>query len=382
MNSFYDFAKKFNIVFVILILLNCQISDGEEIKRTHRFIRSMAMSEACTALEGKESIAHNPAGLLVKNGKWSMSFPLIWLTFNDTLKQSLNGSIDIDFNDQEGLEELKGTRVFAELQLAMPFLYFPDSGVFWGVSTDNWIEFIFPIQSIIPMVHLELVNQNIVEYGFAFETFLTGLNFGANIKFVQRIGAIADISLLRAPNLTQEELYQEYSPDPPSPKIILDIGFLYRFDHPLNFRVGISALDIAGLDVGGEGSLHYGSIDYGSVGVVKQFNSVGFAATQELDNLDITYSADFHDFTFNYFPNTSIKRRIALGAEAAFGKNPDDSYLMILGVGLKELEYPSFGFSGKLGVLKISTVQWVENFGTENVKKPDKRYMFQISFDF
>lgn len=382
MDSFCDFAIKMGSILIVAVFLTCKPSVGEEIKRTHKFIRSLAMGDAYTAIDGKESIAYNPAGLLVKNGKWSMSFPLIWLTFNDTLKKSLNGSIDIDFNDQEGLEDLKGTRVFAELQLAMPFLYYPDSGVFFGVSTDNWVEFVFPLQSIIPMVHLELVNQNIVEFAYAFETFLSGLYFGANLKFVQRIGAIADISLLRAPNLTQEELYEEYSPDPPSPKIVLDIGFLYRFDHPLNIRIGVSALDIAGVDLGGEGAVHYGSIDYGSAGVVKQFNSMGVAATQEFDNLDVTYSLDFHDFMFKYFSNTSIQRRIALGAEAAFGRNPDDSYLLIVGVGLKELEFPSFGFSGKVGILKISTVQWIENFGTDKVKKLDKRYMFQISFDF
>ncbi len=382
-------SLKFFLVLVLVV--RAGIAFGGEIRRSHLFLRPMAMGDAFTAVaDSMETIAHNPAGLLQKDVEWSLAFPIFWLSFDDVVNQSMKGSLDIDFDDMSSLDELKGKRIYFELQLGFPFFYSPDSGVFWGISTDNWFEFVFPMQSVLPMVHLEAINQNMVEYAMAFEPFDLGVSVGVTLKAVQRTGVVADVGLLVIPNLiddedfekTRKNLEEAYFAEQPPLKVVVDVGALYRIDHPWKPRIGVSCLDVVSLDMDGENEVNYGGVEYGSAGSVKQINSIGGAMTQSIRELDLTYSADFHDFTFSYFSNNSIKRRIALGFEAGLGRYEDNSHLMALQVGLRELEYPSFGVSTKIGIFEMSMAQWTENFGTEKNEALDERYSLLLSFVF
>ena len=321
-------------------------------------------------------MAYNPAGILNKGAEWSLSAhpPLpvpLWFSYNELVKKAIDGSLELyDPDDPESLNEIPGTRAYLEIQIPISLVFIPDSGIYFGVSNNTRIEFVFPEQTIIPMVHLEAINDSVIEYAMAFELSDWGVYLGANIKGIHRIGIIADISLLRLLNLKQEELEAEYNSDPPPDWVpAADIGLLLRFDHPLQPRIGLSSLNLGG-------------IDFGSAGQVKQLNTIGGALTQNYKELRMTYSADFQDFTYNHFSNNSIKRRIALGFEAAFGINPDNSALVALQLGLRELRYPSFGVSAKLGIFQLHTVQWIENFGTEKNPNPDKRFMFQLLLAF
>lgn len=379
-------AKR-NLVFLVLFLtLTVAKVYGGDIRRAHKFLRPLAMGDAFTAVaDSLETVSYNPAGILQQDVEWSLGFPFIGIAFNDIVKRAINGSLDIDFADQSSLQELPGTRIYVELQPVVPFLpvlFLPNLGIYSGLSTNAWVEFVFPPQTIIPMVHLEAIGQAIFEYGMAFEILDMGLYVGANLKAIKRTGVIADISLLRLANLSLEELEDEYNPNPPPPKLVADVGLLYRFDHPWNPRLGIYSQDMASIDIGDDINIKSGGVDYGSAGEVKQFNAIGVAATQVIGVFDLTYSLDFHDFTFSYFPNNSLQRRIAIGFEAGIGREPDNSHLVAFRFGVRELKYPSFGYSIRFGVLDIGAAQWTENFGTEKNPVPDTRYMFAISFVF
>jgi len=344
-----------------------------DVRRTHRFIRPLAMGDTFTAVaDGYETAAYNPAGLIRDKTEWSTYVPFLWTAYNDLVRQGIEGSLDLfDSEDQSSYSNLPGKRIYLEEQFGLPvgpFLYFPESGIFYGQSAAIWLEFVFPKATVIPMVHLEMISQGVVEYAMAHELFMPGLSLGWNLKVIKRIGVIADISLLRISNLEASDLEEEYSPDPPGIKLTGDFGALYRIpDHPLNLRFGVSALDIGG-------------IDYGSAGNVKQFNSLGAAMTQEFSDVSLTYSADFQDYTFSYFNDNDIRRRFSLGFEAGGGQTDENWNAVSFQLGLRELLYPSVGFNVKVGIFEFSSAQWTENFGTAKNPILDKRYMFLISF--
>jgi hypothetical protein len=373
-------------VYVLLMILACQSIMAAEVRRTHRYIRSIAMGDAFTAVaDSEETIAHNPAGLLHKNVEWSVNLPFLGVGFNDIVKNWNNAETERDFSDTSTLEDLPGKRIYTETQISlMPSLYIPNKGIYTGFDADIWLEIIFPPQVIIPTVSIDAVVQGTYDYAMAFE--IWGLNIGANLKYVNRKGIVADLDLISISAYLEDEdiqgLIDEYAADQPEPKLVLDLGLLYRFDHPWNFRIGLSSLDMLGMDLGEDRDISYGGVDYGSAGEVEQLNSVGFAFTKEIDELFLTGSIDYHDYTYSYFPNNSLIRRVALGFEAAYGINADSSHIAAVQLGLRELKYPSFGLMFKIGVLEFNTVRWTENYGTEKTEILDTRYMFLISFAF
>lgn len=364
--------KKKSYLLIILFLFQLSLSSfGAEIRRTHRFIRSTAMGGAFTAVaDNLETIAYNPAGIALEETEWSLRIPHLWIAYNEFIKDVMNNSSDLyDPDNKDSLKDLPGTRAYVETQLGIPLLFMPDSGMMFGLSSNVWVEFVFPKQTVLPMVHLEAIKQDLVEFAMATEISDWGLYVGGNLKVMQRTGVIADISLLRIVNLEEDEIQDEYNTDPPPIRYAADLGILYRIDHHWNPRIGISALDIGG-------------IDHGSAGEVKQLNSIGVAATQDIRDLHLTYSLDFHDFTYSYFPYNTFTKRVAIGFEAAFGKYEDNTHLFALQLGLREFQYPSFGIKGNIGILEIGSLQWVENYGTEKNPQKDTRYMFLLAFNF
>ncbi len=371
-------------VCVILTVLTLNAAMAAEVKRTHRFIRTIAMGDAFTAVaDSEETISHNPAGLLQKNAEWSLNIPIFGVGFNEIVKDWNND--DRDWSDQGTLEDLPGQRVYFETQVGLisHSLFLPETGLYAGFDSDIWIEVIFPPQPTIPTVTVEAVAQGQYDFAMAFD--ILGLNVGANLKYIQRTGIVADLDLISISSYLADDdiqgLIDEYASDQPPPKLVLDLGLLYRFDHPWNFRIGLSSLDMISVGLGGESEITYGGIDYGSAGEVNQLDSIGFAFTKETGEIDFTGSLDYHDYTFSYFPNNSMTRRIALGFEAAYGKTTDSSHFAAVQLGLKELKYPSFGFMVRVGALKFNTVGWVENYGTEETEITDTRYMFLLSIE-
>ena len=369
---------------------------GAEIKRTHAFVRSIAMGDAFTAVaDSHETIGYNPAGLYQKEIEWSLAFPLAGLGFNDIVKEWNNSETERDFTDTETLKDLPGKRIWLEVQVPggltdnqipvfLPYLFIPDKGFYTGFDVDAWLEIAFPPQTIIPTVSLEAVGQAVYDLALAVD--LWGLTIGSNAKLIYRQGVVADLDLISIAAYLENEdfegLIDEYGGDQPDPKVVFDFGVLYRFDHPWNFRIGLSALDAVSANIGAEQELLYGGVDYGSAGEVVQLNSIGFALTKQVEEFDMTASLDYHDFTYSYFPDDSLNRRICIGFEAGYNRKPDNSHMASIQLGLKELKYPSFGFGLTLGALEFNTVRWIENFGTEETEILDTRYMFLISIVF
>lgn len=344
------------------------------------------MGDAFTAVaDGRESVAYNPAGLLSKGLDWSLTFPVFGLAYNDVVKQSMNGELDIDFSDPDSYSSLPGKRIYLELDtiplvnVAFPQLYIPDSGFYTGFTSNFWVDIAFPKPMILPVVHLELIAQGVFEFAKSFEMF--GLTAGYNVKVIQRTGVDADVSLLRG-SFDAQDIIDEYASEQPQPKLAFDFGLLYRFDHPWNWRVGLSSLDAASMDLGGDFEIETGGIDYGSAGEVKMINTIGLAFTKEVREFYFTGAADFQDYTFSFFSNNSYTRRLVLGFEAAYGKRSDDEYMTALQFGIRELRYLSFGLTVNIGVLEINTISWVENFGTEKNEQLDTRQMLMFSMTF
>ncbi len=376
-----------SILFFLFFFYQHSIISGADIRRIHMFPRCIAMGDACTATaDGKETIAYNPAGLLQKDVEWSLTVPIFGIAYNSIVKDMMSQTSDVDFGDQSSLDELPGKRIYIGLQT--PFLphhiFVPDRGYYLGFALNGWIELIFPPQTIIPTVDLNIVEQTALEYGRAFEAL--GLTFGYTIKLAGRIGAEASIDLLSVSTTLDDRdtdaLIEEYGEDEVQPRLVMDFGVMYRFDHALNPRIAFSSMDVFSIDLNGDKGVKYGGIDYGNAGEVTQLNTVGFAMTKEIRRFYLTGSIDFQDYTFSYFSNNSIKRRIALGFEGAYGKKADNSHVLAIQLGLKELQYPSVGLTTRLGIVEFSTIQWTENFGTEETEILDKRYMLAISFVF
>ncbi len=372
-------------LFVVLVILSSRI-DGSEIRRLHKYPRAIAMGDAFTAVaDGRESVAYNPAGLLSKGLDWSLTFPIFGLAYNDIIKQSMNGELDVDFNDPASYRSLEGKRVYLELDtiplvnLVFPQLYIPNSGIYVGVSSSFWVDIAIPKPMIIDVVHVELITQGVFEFAKSFE--IWGFTAGYNIKVIQRTGVDADVSLIRS-SFEEQDIIDEYASEQPQPKLAFDFGLLYRFDHPWNWRVGLSSLDTASIDLGGEFEIETGGIDHGSAGKVKMINTLGLAFTKEINEFYFTGAADFQDYTYNYFSNRSFNRRLVLGFEAAYGKRSDDEYMTALQFGIRELRYFSFGLTVNIGVLEIKTIRWVENFGTEENEQLDTRQMLTFSLTF
>jgi hypothetical protein len=374
------------ILLVVVLILMCKIGTSAEIRRTHSFARPIAMGDAFTAVaDSKATIGYNPAGLLQKNSDWSLTLPLLGVTYNEIVKNWNNTETKRDFGDTETLKDLPGKRVFVELQIPLMASYFdPNLGFYMGIDGDAWLEITFPPQTIIPTVGIDLVAQAVYDFAKAFEVW--GINLGVNAKFFYRRGIVADLDLLSIASYLENEDYNglidEYAADQPEPKLVFDFGLLYRFDHPWKPRIGISASDVLSVDLAGENEVTYGGINFGSAGEVRQLNSIGFAFTKDIDEFDLTGSIDFHDITYSYFPSESISRRIAIGFEAGYGRKTDNSHLVAIQLGLRELKYPSLGLGLTLGIIEFNTVSWIENFGTEQTEILDTRYMFLISFVF
>lgn len=374
------------IWLIVLTILFSKIAICADIRRTHSFVRPLAMGDAFTAVaDSKETIGYNPAGLLQKNRLWSLTVPVLGVAYNEVVKDWNNTETKRDFNDTETLKDLPGKRIFANAQTPLMVSYFdPHLGFFTGIDSDAWLEIIFPPQTIIPTVGIELVAQAVFDYAKAFN--IWGVTFGINTKVMYRRGIVADLDLLSIASYLENDdfdgLIDEYAADQPEPKLVFDVGMLYRFDHPWQPRIGVSALDIISMDLAGESEVRYGGIDYGSAGAVNQLNSLGFAFTKDINEFDLTGSFDFHDYTFSYFSDDSISRRLAIGFEAGYGRNSDSSHLVAIQLGLRELKYPSLGLSLKMGIIEFNTVRWIENFGTEETEILDTRYMFLISFVF
>ncbi len=377
-----EVKNSYILLVTILLIFSIQV-EGAEIRRLHKFPRAIAMGDAFIAVaDSKESVAYNPAGLLSKGMDWSLTFPVFGLAYNDVVKQSMNGELDIDFSDPASYSSLPGKRIYLELDtiplvnVILPQLYMPDLGIYTGFSSDFWVDIAFPKPMILPVVHLELIAQGVFEYAKSFEIY--GFNAGYNIKIIQRTGVDADVSLLRS-SFEAQDIIDEYASEQPQPKLSVDFGLLYRFDHPWNWRIGLSALDAASLDLGGDFEVKTGGIDYGSAGEVKMINSFGLAFTKDIREFYFTGAVDFQDYTFSYFSNESYKRRLVFGFEAAYGKRSDDEYMIALQCGIRELKYPSFGLAVNIGVLEINTIYWVENFGTEENEQLDTRQMLTFA---
>jgi len=382
--------SSFIFVLVLTALLPLSAVSGE-IRRTHQFLRPLAMGGAFTAVaDSMETIAYNPAGVLQKDVEWSMSIPIIGFTMNELMRDivldasgDIGDKLGIDFDDASTYDNVRGKRLFIEFRVpALPLVFLPDSGIYSGLSANFWFEFVVPKQSIIPTVHIELITQAVYEYAMAFEIFKSGWFAGGNLKLINRVGVVDDVGLLVLSNLDADDLLDKSGAGQPPLKLAFDLGLLYRFDHRWNPRIGISSLDVGSVDVSSELNAKYGGIDYGVAGEVKQLNSIGFAVTQQIDKIYLTYSADFHDYSFSYFPNNSIMRRIALGFEIAFYREPDNASIAALQIGIRELRYPSWGYSLAFGFLKFSAAQWIENYGTETNPVTDQRTIFLISLDF
>lgn len=354
-----------------------------EMRRIHKFVRPTAMGDAFTAVaDSKETIGYNPAGLLQEGIEWTLSIPVLGMAFDEEIKNQMKGESELDFGDLNTLSKLPGKRLYTDIRSPfLPMLYIPEKGIYTGFDANAWLEITFPPQTIIPTVGIEIIGQGVYEYAMAFELF--GFNVGANMKLIQRQGVVADVDLVTASvyleNNDYQKLIDEYADEQPEKKLVLDLGMLYRFDHPWNPRIGISSLDMISVDAGGEFEVTYGGVDYKDAGEVTQLNSIGFAFTRAYMNIDFTGSIDFHDYTFSYFSNDTYARRISIGFEAAYGRRPDNSHLVSAQLGLKELKYPSFGLMYTLGPLEFGTVQWVENYGTKDTEITDTRYMFLIS---
>ncbi|MBU2514471.1 hypothetical protein KJ966_24315 [bacterium] len=375
------------VISLYIALVFSDSASAVSIRRTHRFLRPLAMGGAFTAVaDSEETIAYNPAGLYQKNVEWSFDMSILGMAYNDNGNGMITG--EIDFGDQSSLADLPGERIYFELPVTLSnSLFIPDCGwcgVYGGASADAWVEIAFPPQTIIPTIDLEFVGQMVVEYAMAFEVF--GINVGFNLKGIQREGVVASVDLLSASSMIENDdwdgLVEEYAADQPGSKLVLDFGFLYRFNHPWNIRIGMSALDMLSMDLEGENTVTYGGIDWGSVGEVTQLNTLGIAFTINVNEFDLTGSMDYLDFTYSYIPSSSTARRIALGFEAGYSKRSDNTYLAAIQLGLREFKYPSIGLMLTLGAIKFGTIQWTENFGTADNELVDTRYMFLISLNF
>ena len=58
-------------------------------RRTRKFLRPLAMGDAFTAVaDSKETIAYNPAGLIIKDAEWSLSFKLLGMTMKSGMDEN------------------------------------------------------------------------------------------------------------------------------------------------------------------------------------------------------------------------------------------------------------------------------------------------------
>lgn len=382
------FLNVLGIVFFSFFILQ-GVLFAEDPNRSHQFVRSIAMGDAFTAVaDGRETIAYNPAGLLQKGVEWSLTFDILSLAYNEMVNDAMAGELEFNTSNTDYLEDLPGTRAYIEIDtglcyIALCHLYYPNSGVYFGASNNIKLELVFPEQTVIPIVEIEAVAQYIVEYGLAYNLFLPELYIGANFKVIHRYkGFNADISLLRAAALGAggiQDLESEYNPNPAPAKVVLDLGLIYRIDHPLNPRIGISVLDTAAYSTDG---LETGTIDYAGAGESKQLVTMGGAMTQQINEIYLTYSLDYQDLLFGYYSNDSLTRRIAIGFEAAFWKEKNNISPFALQMGLRELKYFSYGFTSTIGFFQFSLARWVENFGSEANPTLDQRYMFDLAFVF
>ncbi|MBT4526418.1 MAG: hypothetical protein HOC24_07700 [Deltaproteobacteria bacterium] len=358
-----------SILFLLFFTLTASISLADAIRRTHLFTRALAMGDAYTAVaDSEETISHNPAGLLQEKVEWSLSFPILWLAYDELIRQAMVGEVEFDFEDEGFLEDVPGTRAYLEAQLGFPFWYHPDSGNFIGIGGNWWLELVFPRQTIIPVVHIENVQQLTFEYGTAWELWDWDLYFGTTIKAMKRQGYIVDVSILEVVDMDLDQLDKTYGSEPPI-AYSADVGLLYRFEADWNPRIGLMIMDING-------------VKFDGVGKLRQFNAIGFAASHYYEDIHFTYSFDFHDFTYTYFSYKDTQRRLSCGVEAALGRHPDNTSIFSVQLGFKELRHLSYGISTRLGIVDTSLVVWKENYGTDDEEKIDKRYMFQIGFMF
>lgn len=377
---------------VHLLLVFCFIPSillAEDPNRSHRFVRSIAMGDAFTAVaDSRETIAYNPAGILQKGVDWTFTFDVLSLSYNELVRDAMSGELEFNTENTDYLDDLPGTRAYIELEMglcyvSLCYIHYPDSGVYFGASHNVKLELVFPEQTVIPILEMEAVAQYVVEYGLAYNIFTPGLFVGTNLKVVHRYRGIdADISLIRAAGMEGgdvEDLEEEYNPNPAPAKLVFDIGLIYRFDHPLAPRIALSVLDIAAYS---EDGLETGTIDYAGAGETTPLTTLGGAITHKLNDIFFTYSLDYQDLTFDYFSNNSLTRRVAFGFEAAFWRGKDNLSPFAIQMGLREMKYFSYGFTTTIGFFQFSLARWTENFGSENNPTLDKRYMFDLAFVF
>lgn len=358
-----------SLVFTLFFILTASISLADAVRRTHLFTRPLAMGDAFTAVaDSEETISHNPAGLLQKNVEWTLSFPILWLAYDELVRQYMVGEEELEFETAQDIEDSLGTRAYIEAQIGFPFWFHPDSGNFVGLSANWWVELLFPTQTVIPLIYIENVKQFTFEYGTAWELWDWDLYVGTTAKAYKRMGYVTYISYFEASDLDLDELEKKYGSEPPI-AYSGDIGFLYRFEADWNPRIGLTFMDIGG-------------VKFEGVGKLRQFNALGFAASHYYGDVHFTYSFDFHDFTYTYFPYESTKRRLSCGFEAALGRHADNTSTFSIQLGFKELSHLSYGFATRLGIIDTSLVIWQENYGTDDDEKIDKRYMFQMGLMF
>lgn len=362
---------------------------AEDPDRSHRFVRSVAMGDAFTAVgDSRETIAYNPAGLLQKGVDWTFTFDVLSLSYNQLVKDAIEGKLNFDTDNTDDLDDLPGARAYIQMEMglcyiALCYLHYPDTGVYFGAAHDVKLELVFPEQTVIPMLEMEAIAQYVVEYGLAYNILIPELFFGINFKVIHRYkGFDADVSLLRAADMKVDDikdLENEYNPNPAPAKLVFDFGLIYRFDHPLQPRIAISVLDIAAYSADG---FETGTIDYSGAGETKQLTTVGGAFTHKVNEIYFTYSLDFQDITYDYYSNDSLTRRVAIGFETAFWRGKDNLSPLAFQMGLRELRYFSYGFSATLGAFQFGLARWTENFGSEANPTTDKRYMFNLAFAF
>lgn len=380
-----------------LLVLQASPAAARELRRQMPFLRPLLMGDAYTAVGDESSgLFYNPAGLARVHDS-SVEALSVQFAADRILTRLLLEPDEVRSEYEglspQGLDDIIGTSLFADLQLRLPFVVDAGQGIAYGLGVES-LAAIEVVQDEFGLPALQ-VEAFLDETAF-YSTFgsIGGLSLGLTGKVVNRAGldkridALTLFALGPELNLDNDPDFKALSEGETRLRAGADFGFIYELPgfpdwHP---RFGLAVLNYGGRNE----LLGYHGIEFGqrvdkdtppTYGRLPLSVNAGFALSPTYNAIRYTFAFDVVDLAKTAIEGDSVNNRTRIGFEIGIGPHDDGTALFSVLFGWNATHF-SVGVLSRVWIFEIGMGRYTVEKGPNPGANPEDRRVLLIAFRF